>query len=89
MLHDSGCGVIETIAFGDHHSYSMSAIEHIVKVATRLRASGFVTTEKDAVKLSTEMLAKLETVGPVVVVAMEAEFLNPAEVVGELEERFA
>jgi tetraacyldisaccharide 4'-kinase len=89
MLHDAGCGVIETVAFGDHHSYSMEAIEHIIKVARGLRASGFVTTEKDAVKLSAEMLARLETVGPVVVVAMEAEFLNPAEVLSELEERLA
>jgi tetraacyldisaccharide 4'-kinase len=87
MLHDAGCGVIETIAFGDHHAYTAVGIEHIIKVAKSLNASGFVTTEKDDVKLTAPMRARLATVGPLAVVVLEVEFINPAEVLSDLEER--
>jgi tetraacyldisaccharide 4'-kinase len=87
MLHDAGCGVIETIAFGDHHAYTAAGIEHIIKVAKSLNASGFVTTEKDDVKLTAPMRARLATVGPLAVVVLEVEFINPAEVLSDLEER--
>ncbi len=87
MLHDAGCGVIETVVFGDHHAYTEPGIEHIIKIAKGLNASGLVTTEKDAVKLSAAMRERLETVGPLIIVALETSFLNPAEVMSELEER--
>ena len=87
MLHDAGCGVIETIAFGDHHAYTDAGIEHIIKVAKVLNASGFVTTEKDDVKLTAPMRERLATVGPLAVVVLEVEFINPAEVLSDLEER--
>ncbi len=87
MLHDAGCGVIETIAFADHHAYTTADIERIIEVAKGLNGSGFVTTEKDDVKLFIEMRERLAAVGPFVVVALEVEFLNPAEVLSDLEER--
>jgi tetraacyldisaccharide 4'-kinase len=87
MLNDAGCGVVEMIVFGDHHGYTVDGIETIIKVAKSLNASGFVTTEKDAVKLSAEMRERLETVGPLTVIGLETEFLNTAEVMSELEER--
>ncbi len=89
MVQEAGCGLIETVAFRDHHAYTAADIEHIVKVAQRLNASGLVTTEKDAVKLSAAMRDRLQAVGPLVVVALVAEFVNPAEVVSDLEERLA
>ena len=87
MLHDAGCGVIETVVFGDHHAYTEPGIAHIIQIAKGLNASGLVTTEKDAVKLSPAMRERLETVGPLIIVALETSFLNPAEVMSELEER--
>ena len=56
-------------------------------VAESLNASGFVTTEKDAVKLSAVMRVRLEQLGPLMVVALEAEFDDPAAVVRALELR--
>jgi tetraacyldisaccharide 4'-kinase len=50
---------------------------------------GFLTTEKDAVKLTPSMMERLEQVGAVVVVKLEATFVNEAEVVRELEARIA
>jgi tetraacyldisaccharide 4'-kinase len=87
MLIAAGCGVVETIAFDDHHAYSMRDMERILEVARRLNATGFVTTEKDNVKLTKAMCDRLETLGPVMVVGLEAEFADADAVVSALEAR--
>jgi len=86
-LQEAGCGIIETVAFNDHLPYTAKEMEQLVEIAKRLEASGFVTTEKDAVKLSPALRAQLEVVGPVVVVGLEAEFVYPERVARELEAR--
>jgi tetraacyldisaccharide 4'-kinase len=88
MLMEAGCGIVETVAFADHHRYAMADVERVIKVAKGLNATGFVTTEKDAVKLSAAMRERLEQVGPVMVVALEAEFADAEKVVATVE-RFA
>lgn len=87
MLTEAGCGVVETIAFPDHHAYGMRDMERILEVGRRLNATGFVTTEKDHVKLTKEMWERLETLGPVMVVGLEAEFADADAVVSSLEAR--
>ncbi len=87
MLVESGCGVVETIAFADHHPYAMRDMEEILAVARRLNATGFLTTEKDNVKLTKAMCDRLETLGPVVVVGLEAEFADAGAVVNALDAR--
>ncbi|HET6170306.1 MAG TPA: tetraacyldisaccharide 4'-kinase, partial [Terracidiphilus sp.] len=77
----------ETIAFADHHAYEMRDIERILQVARGLNATGFVTTEKDRVKLTRMMCERLETLGPVVVVQLEAEFADADAVVSAMEAR--
>ena len=89
MLQEAGCGVIEMVIFGDHHTYTEDGIETILRVANSLNASGFVTTEKDAVKLSAIMRERLATVGPLITIGLETEFLNTAEVMSDLEARLA
>jgi tetraacyldisaccharide 4'-kinase len=87
MLEEAGCGVVETMAFRDHHAYEMLDVERILEVAREREASGFVTTEKDAVKLSAVMRSRLESMGPVMVVALEAEFADADSVVRSIETR--
>jgi tetraacyldisaccharide 4'-kinase len=87
MLIEAGCGIVETIAFPDHHAYEMGDIERILEVGKRLDATGFVTTEKDNVKLTKAMCDRLETLGPLMVVGLEAEFANADAVMGALEAR--
>ena len=89
MLEEAGCGIIETVVFDDHRAYKADDIAQVVAIAKRLEASGFVTTEKDAVKLSPALLAQLEAAGPVVVVGLDAEFVYPERVARELEARLA
>ena len=87
MLIEQGCGIVETVFFDDHHAYSMADIERVVEVATGLNATGLVTTEKDAVKLTAAMRARLESVGPLMVAELKVEFIFPERVMRELEAR--
>ncbi|HXS11667.1 MAG TPA: tetraacyldisaccharide 4'-kinase [Acidobacteriaceae bacterium] len=87
MLTESGCGVVETIAFPDHHAYGMRDMERILEVGRQMNATGFVTTEKDNVKLTRGMRERLETVGPLMVAGLEAEFADANAVVSALESR--
>jgi tetraacyldisaccharide 4'-kinase len=87
MLREAGCGVVDTIAFPDHHAYGTRDIERILEVGRRLNATGYVTTEKDNVKLTRAMCERLETLGPLMVVGLEAEFADPSAVVSVLETR--
>ena len=88
MLATAGCGVVDTVVFGDHHRYEPNDVIQLIAVAKRLKASGLVTTEKDAVKLSASTLARLEAeVGPLMVVALDAAFVYEAPVMRLLEAR--
>jgi tetraacyldisaccharide 4'-kinase len=89
MLREAGCGIVDTIFFRDHHAYDMADMERILELAKKLNATGFVTTEKDAVKLSAAMRAKLETLGPVMVAALDLEFVFPERVARELEAKIS
>jgi tetraacyldisaccharide 4'-kinase len=88
-LMEAGCGIVETVAFQDHHAYGMRDMDEILRVARLRGASGFVTTEKDAVKLNAAMRERLEMVGPLIVVALEAEFVDADAVVRALETKIA
>jgi tetraacyldisaccharide 4'-kinase len=85
MLLHAGCGVVETVAFADHHTYTKADVLRVIEVANGLNASGFVTTEKDAVKLTPELRGLLEAVGPLMVVALEVEFVDAEAVVAAIE----
>ena len=86
MLGKAGCGVVDTVVFDDHHRYVDNDITELVKFAIKLGATGLVTTEKDAVKLSAAMLGRLENeVGPVMVVALDATFVYESPVMRLLE----
>ena len=87
MLREAGCGVVDTIAFPDHHAYGMRDVERILEMGRQLNATGFVTTEKDNVKLTAIMRERLETMGPLMVVELEAEFADSKAVVSALEAR--
>jgi len=87
-LAQAGCGVVDTVIFPDHHRYAERDLAVLSRVAKHLKATGLVTTEKDAVKLSPEMRARLEAeVGPLVVVRLDVGFVYESPVVRALESR--
>ncbi len=87
MLKDAGCQLAEIVAFGDHHAYAMVDMVRMVAMAKECGATGFITTEKDTVKLTDAMMERLREVGPVCVAGLTARFENEAGVVRELEAR--
>jgi tetraacyldisaccharide 4'-kinase len=84
MLAAQGYEPMDTIIFPDHHAYDDSDIRRLIERARQIEANGFVTTEKDAVKLTPILHDHLETVGPVVVARLSVELLDEQESLSQL-----
>ncbi len=76
MLKAKGVTAAETVLFADHYVYEDGDVERLIATAKACGASGFVTTEKDAVKLTPGMRVELETAGPVVEARLELELVD-------------
>jgi tetraacyldisaccharide 4'-kinase len=87
MLAEAGCRFVQSVGFGNHRAYGTGDVEQLLQVARAGNATGFLTTEKDAAKLSEAMLERLRSVGPVCVVTLDAKFLDEADVMREFEAR--
>jgi tetraacyldisaccharide 4'-kinase len=84
MLAAQGYEPTDTMIFPDHHAYDEGDIRRLIERARRVEANGFVTTEKDAVKLTPILRDHLETVGPVVVARLSVELLDEQESLSQL-----
>jgi tetraacyldisaccharide 4'-kinase len=63
-------------AFPDHHAYTAADFEGLVAAAKGAGADGFVTTAKDAVKISPAAMKRLEEVGPVVFAELRVSLVD-------------
>jgi tetraacyldisaccharide 4'-kinase len=88
-LTAAGCGLLGTLAFPDHHRYIEADIDQLLANARARNATGFLTTEKDAVKLTPALRQRLEVFGPVVPVALDATFIDADAVLALLKERLS
>lgn len=84
MLLAEGTKPVKTVAFPDHHAYTENDIAHLLDQARQAGADGFMTTEKDAVKLTPGMREKLETIGPVVVTRLGLELADEQQALLQL-----
>jgi tetraacyldisaccharide 4'-kinase len=84
MLAAQGYEPMDTMIFPDHHAYDDGDIHRLIERARQVEANGFVTTEKDAVKLTPILHDHLETVGPVVVARLSVELLDEQESLSQL-----
>jgi tetraacyldisaccharide 4'-kinase len=87
MLQQAEFEVVKTVAFEDHHRYTMQDMERLVGIARENGATEFVMTEKDHVKISPQMMSRLLSIGQVVVGRLELGFADEEDVMRELEER--
>lgn len=62
-------------AFPDHHPYPLADCDTLVAAARQAGANGFLTTAKDAVKLTPAHHAALAAIGPVAVATLTCTFL--------------
>jgi tetraacyldisaccharide 4'-kinase len=84
MLTTSRYEPMETFAFADHHMYDDGDMTRLIDHAQRIGANGFVTTEKDAVKITPDMHARLRVVGPLIVARLKVELIAEKEAVSLL-----
>jgi tetraacyldisaccharide 4'-kinase len=84
MLEAQGYEPVKTLIFEDHHAYNEDDITRVIQQARAVEANGFVTTEKDAVKLTPILRDRLETVGPIVVARLCVELLDEKQALEQL-----
>ena len=84
MLQAEGCMPVDTVSFPDHHAYNDGDIAHLLERARHRGANGFITTEKDAVKLTPQMRDRLAAVGPLIVTRLQVELLDEKEALQQL-----
>ena len=63
-------------AFPDHHPYPLTDCDPLIAAARQANANGFLTTAKDAVKLTPAHHASLAAIGPVAVATLTCTFLH-------------
>ncbi len=84
MLAAQGYEPMDTVIFRDHHAYGDEDIRRLIDRARQVNANGFVTTEKDAVKLTPILHDRLAKIGPVVVARLCVELLEEQEALSQL-----
>jgi tetraacyldisaccharide 4'-kinase len=84
ILKARGYESVGTMIFPDHHAYDEQDVTRLLEQARLCEANGFVTTEKDAVKLTPILRDRLETVGPIVVGRLNIELLEENDALVQL-----
>jgi tetraacyldisaccharide 4'-kinase len=85
MLRAQGGRVVDSVTFPDHYAYTATDLQRLIASCRASGASGFITTEKDAVKLSPKMRTQLEAGAPLHIAKLHTEFLDEAAVIRDLE----
>ena len=77
QLRAAGIDPVAEAFFRDHHAYTEKDVRDLLRLRQRSEASGFVTTEKDAVNLG----GYLAALAPLAVVPVKMELTDAANVV--------
>ena len=86
-LRAQGVAIAAQKAWRDHHRFTDGDVTMLCELATKDRAACFVTTEKDAVRLTKEQRARLERAGPLLTPALTVRLQEPEAALAALEER--
>ena len=84
LLAAQGYEPMDTMIFPDHHAYDDGDVRLLIERAREVDANGFVTTEKDAVKLTPILQDHLAPIGPVVVARLSVELVDEQESLSQL-----
>jgi tetraacyldisaccharide 4'-kinase len=90
-LRAKGVPVVASKAWRDHHRFTDGDVTMLCGLAQKHRATCFLTTEKDMVRLTATQRVRLEQAGPVLVAGLTVRLCEPeaalAAVEGRLEQR--
>lgn len=73
-----------TIALGDHHRYSPANLNQLTNALRQHHAQCFITTEKDAARLTPEQRTNLEKIAPLHVAWLEVSLENEPAILDQL-----
>ena len=79
-----GVNVELAIPFADHHRYSSDDVTRLATAARESRAQAFLTTEKDAVRLTPALRQALETITPLHIARLELSLHDEASIVAQI-----
>ena len=77
-LSDLGAEIIESLRYPDHHDYTAAEMQDVLRQARAQGAEAIVITEKDAVKIPTEVINARWSI-PVYVICVEVTFRNGSQ----------
>lgn len=85
MVRRAGIHAAGTRRYADHHTLTPADLDSLRRYARASHATGFLTTSKDAVKLTQPMLAELTPIGPLAIADAVVEFTDPSTVLNDLQ----
>jgi tetraacyldisaccharide 4'-kinase len=80
QLHACGISPVADKFYRDHHAYSDSDIDTLLRLKSQVKADGFVTTEKDAVNLG----ARIDRLQPIAIGKVKTEITEPTDALDTL-----
>ena len=83
-LRGQNVDLAATLTLRDHQTYSQREIDRLTRTLRNNTANCFVTTEKDAARLSLAQRMQLENVAPLRVVRLEVSLEDENAIVGQL-----
>lgn len=82
QVRTAGINPAAEVAFRDHHAYTTTDIDRLLAMRGKLGASGFLTTEKDAINLGHEARGhEQHALEPLAIATLKLTLDNPAEIV--------
>lgn len=86
-VREKGVVIAAMHAWRDHHRFTGSDVEMLCRLAAKHAAACFLTTAKDAVRLTKAQRARLTGVAPMLVADLTARVLDPEPALAALEDR--
>ena len=73
-LAAAGIAITARAAFRDHHAWTQADLDHLLTLQRNSKADAFVTTEKDAIRLTSAQRAHLEASAPLQTAPLRVHF---------------
>lgn len=88
-LTAGGITLAARAAFPDHHTWTTADLTHLLTLQQKHSAQAFVTTEKDAIRLSPQQRARLEAAAPLLTAPLQVHFEDESAIRAQLRALFA